>query len=148
MNIISRINKLPIELRNKIFKYYWEERHFRIIENFHIFLWKLNKMLFFLVKHFVNNNSTKYNTQISYYLLDYNKFLREIRKNKGYDLFCKINVNGYNDYIFDAQVHNKILKNVDERLHQLCIFCIQEFTIQRYKILFDFQEITKHLYGN
>lgn len=148
MNIIYRINKLPSELKDKIFKYYWQERHYRIIKNFDLFHSNFNKMLFFLIKHFVNNNSMKYNIQISYYLLEYNKFLREIRKNKGYDLFCKINVKGYNDYIFDTEVHNKILKNVDERLHQLCIFCIQEFTIQRYKILFDFQELTKHLYRN
>lgn len=142
MNIINRINNLPLVLQNKIFNYYWRHNYDNIIENFDMFIYNLNKMLLFLIKHFINNESLKYNKQISFYLIKYNEFLSEIKNNKGYDLFCKININGYNAYIFDEKVHEKILKDVDKRLHYLCIFCIQEFTDHRYRILFNLKELT------
>lgn len=136
------MNNLPNEIQNKIYSYYWHHNYDNIIENFDVFIYNVNKMLFFLMKHFINNESSKYNKMISFYLIKYNKFLCEIKNNKGYDLFCKININGYNEYIFDEKVHQKILKYIDKRLHYLCIFCIQEFPAYKYRILFNLKELT------
>ncbi len=85
MDLVNRINLLPIDIQEKIYKYYWSKVYSKVIEEFKKPFEVNEKVLLFVKKHI---NSIVEN-HILYYYKQLNNLIKTIVENRGQLFICK-----------------------------------------------------------
>ncbi len=143
---------LPEEIIDKIMNIYWCGLYkTNIVDVFHNTSFRIRKMVTFLNKHFYPNTSSEYDKLILKYLLDYNKELNDIYKNKGLYLFCshyhpiKTSLKS----AFDENYIEICFKHVDPRIVNIAIFtCLNSAPYMSYNIRERFIEMQQYIPNN
>lgn len=141
------MNTLPIEIQTKIMKIYWKGKFKEIcIDNFHELTQELEKIKFFLNKHFFSCNSDSYLLQIKHYLIKYNNYLKMIKNNKGLIMYLS-KINNKFFHIYDNYydfIANKINKDYKYIMKFAITFGIPYMD---YQILQNFYKLDNKKYG-
>lgn len=87
MNLIKNINNLPIEIQDKIYKYYWSY-NYKLVTDQISNVFKLEYNVLSFLKKYKNNNIQD---QLKYYYKKYNYFIKDIIEDKGTFLISKVN---------------------------------------------------------
>ena len=143
---------LPEEIIDKIMNIYWCGLYkSNVVDVFHNTSFRIRKMITFLNKHFYPNTSCEYDKLILKYLLDYNKELNHIYKNKGLYLFCS-NYNPIKSSLKSAFDENYIefcFKDLDPRIVNIAIFtCLNSVPYMTYNIRERFIEMQQYISNN
>ena len=136
------MNKLPLEIEDKIWKLYWMDIFkTNCIDIFKNEEYKIKKLDCFVKKHVYPCNCNDYLLNIKYYLIEYNNYLKENKNNKGLILFFKRFIKNF-ESIYSSTYLNKTYKNINDELKYIAIYCIlygtpymTYYTIEKFKFL-------------
>lgn len=118
------MNRLPSEIQDKIWEIYWKgEFKSRVLDKLTNTCTELEKMDFFLDKHFYSNRCKDYDIKISYYLRQYNELLQSIYYNRGLYMF----VLGRKEKLslcFNQPYLKSCFSQVANCYKQICVYCL------------------------
>ena len=137
---MNNINKLPIELQNIIYNYYWSSIYYKnVINELNIIKFKIGNMNNYISNNLMPHLRNEYTLKKKEMLILYNNLLENIHINKGMHLFCCLNIKGYNNNIFNKTYKKKVLQNIPENLKSLTTYSIQLYPHARYYFVNDFK---------
>ena len=118
------MNTLPIELQNEIWNIYWKgEFKESVLDRFKKTHDSIEKMDFFLDKHFYLNSSRDYDFKIAHYLKQYNTLLNTIRGEFGIYQYI-IASDEKLPLCFDNNYIRSCFSKVSVNYQQICIYCL------------------------
>ena len=136
------MNKLPYELENEIWSLYWMDifktnciNYLKQEED------KLLKLDFFIKKHVFPTESNLYLKQIKYYLIEFNKYLENLKNNKSLILYFNNKIPNFN-LIYSSDNSQEIYKNVNDNFKYIASYALinsvpymQYYTLEKFKML-------------
>ena len=118
------MNKLPLEIQNEIWNFYWMDIYTTNCINFlKNEKYKINHLDYFVRKHVYHTQSEIYLKQIKYYLIKYNTYLTQIKHDKGLILFIKGFIKNF-DNIYSSDYLNDTYEKINDDLKYITIYCV------------------------
>lgn len=136
------MDRLPSEIQDKIWGIYWKgEFKSRVLDTLTNTYTKLEKMDFFLDKHFYSNQSSDYDLSISHYLREYNTLLNSLTYNRGLYMFILARKEKLS-LCFNQPYLKSCFSQVANCYKQICVYCLcngvpymSYYTVERFVYL-------------
>jgi hypothetical protein len=138
------MNTLPIELETEIWNMYWKGVFKEnVLDRFKKTRDSIDKMDFFLDKHFYLNTSKDYDYKIAYYLREYNVLLNAIHGEFGIYYFIKCSYDKL-PLCFDKNYLHSCFSKVSPKYQQICVYCLcNGIPNMSYRIVERFKKLSK-----
>jgi len=118
------MNRLPSELQDTIWEIYWKgEFKSRVLDKLTDTYRELERMDFFLQKHFYKNQSNNYDNKISHYLLQFNALLNSLTYNRGLYMFVLARKEKLG-LCFNEPYLKSCFPKVANCYKQICVYCL------------------------
>ena len=118
------MDRLPSEIQDKIWGIYWKgEFKSRVLDELIQTQDKLERMDFFLDKHFYSNRCKDYDYKISHYLRQYNELLQSIYYNRGVYKFILAKRERL-ALCFNQPYLKSCFSQVANCYKQICVYCL------------------------
>ena len=116
------MNTLPIELETEIWNMYWKGVFKEnVLDRFKKTRDSIDKMDFFLDKHFYLNTSKDYDYKIAYYLREYNVLLNGLHTERGIYQFSRYKLH----LCFDKNYLRTLgFSKVSAKYQNICMYCL------------------------
>ena len=139
---MNKINKLPIEIQDIIYNYYWSDIYYqKVVLEIESLKFKFTNMNNFIRANIIPQSSKKYDRNKTEMLILYNKLLENIKTNKGLHLFSSLNIRGYNNNLFNYTYRQRFFSKIPLNLHYILIYCIQLYPHNRNYFAVDFKNL-------